>query len=792
VLAQICGIVLADVGLISSPVAMSVALLALAAAVSVGLRGRGSWLAVALLVACSGALSHARQLELAREHRPVGSVDRTLAATVDRVVAGTSGVRVDLRDVAAVDSVATPVPRRIRLYAEPTPEDPSALERRLPGERLWLAARLRPPSQRRNPGSSSPDSALDRAGIGAVGNLLHPALQVRLPNREGLRPAGWIAHWRAEANRRFGAAGTGAGLLRALALGDRGAPSPELDRVFARLGISHLLAVSGLHLALVAGIAFGLARISFGRSAYLAARIDTRRIALFVAVFSALIYAQLTGWGVPVRRAAILLVGLALGFVAGRRRAAVSLLSVAALAVLAQDPGALFQPGAQLSFLATVALIVAARRAPASVAPRVAFTRYAESLLRASASVIALTAPLAAWHFGRTAPFALLLNAVAIPWTAAVLLPAAGVALIAAGLGPGPWASGMLRAAGRAAEWTGTAAIALDRALPITPAVGPPGWPTVCCLLALAAGSLLATHTRSRVAFAIAVTAVLSFAAPRPIDPTPARVVGLDVGQGDALIVQDREAAILIDAGPAMRSGFDLGARVVVPALAALGIRRLELVVATHADLDHRGGLPAVLRSIPVGELWLPYGALREAGFRSSLELAQLYGVRVRECGAGSATREFGGMRVTPLWPPADTPPGSNNNASLVVRVDVAGRRLLFPGDIEASAEAALVTSGADLRADVLALPHHGSRTSSSAPFLAAVAAEVALVSAPCGGRYEMPHPEVVARVRAHGLPLWWTGRDGALLVGLTSPLHVAGFPDPAEPLPFRCRAPRD
>jgi len=769
---------------------MGGALLALTVAVLLGLRGRGSWLAVALLVACSGALSHARQLELAREHRPVGSVDRILAATVDRVVAGAAGVRVDLRDVAAVDSVAAPVPRRIRLYAEPTPEDPSALERRLPGERLWLAARLRPPSQRRNPGSSSPDSALDRAGIGAVGNLLHPALQVRLPNREGPRPGGGLARWRAEANRRFAAAGPGAGLLRALALGDRAAPSAELDQVFARLGISHLLAVSGLHLALVAGIAFGLARVSFGRSAYLAARTDTRRIALVVAVFAALAYAQLTGWGVPVRRASILLVGLALGFVAGRRRAAVSLLSAAALAVLAQDPGALFQPGAQLSFLATAALIAAARRAPAPASPHAAVTRYAESLLRASASVIALTAPVAAWHFGRTAPFALLLNAVAIPWTAAALLPAAGVALIAAGLDPGPWASGMLHAAGRVADWTGTAAIALDRALPITPAVGPPGWPSVCCLIALAVGSLLATHTRCRVAFAIAVTAVLSFAVPRSIDPAPARVVVLDVGQGDALIVQDREAAILIDSGPALRSGFDLGARVVLPALAALGIRRLDLVVATHADLDHRGGLPAVLRSIPVRELWLPHGAIREAGFRSSLELAQRYGVRVRVRGAGSAASEFGGMRVTPLWPPADTLPGSRNDASLVVRVDVAGRRLLFSGDIEAKAEAALVASGADLRADVLALPHHGSRTSSSSAFLTAVAAEVALASAPCGGRYEMPHPEVVARVRAHGLPLWWTGRDGALLVGLTSPLHVAGFPDPADPLPFRCRVP--
>jgi competence protein ComEC len=227
----------------------------------------------------------------------------------------------------------------------------------------------------------------------------------------------------------------------------------------------------------------------------------------------------------------------------------------------------------------------------------------------------------------------------------------------------------------------------------------------------------------------------------------------------------------------------------VVPALAALGIRRLDLAIATHADLDHRGGLPAVLRSIPVRELWLPYGARDEAGFRDILDLARRHGVRVRARGAGAATSEIGGMRVTPLWPPVDAAPGSRNDASLVVRVDVAGRRLLFAGDVEVGAEAALVARGADLRADLLALPHHGSRTSSSAPFLAAVGAEVALASAPCGGRYAMPHPDVVARVRAHGLPIWWTGRDGALLVGLSGPLHVSGFADPEEPLPLRCRA---
>jgi len=190
----------------------------------------------------------------------------------------------------------------------------------------------------------------------------------------------------------------------------------------------------------------------------------------------------------------------------------------------------------------------------------------------------------------------------------------------------------------------------------------------------------------------------------------------------------------------------------VVPALAALGVRALDLAILTHADLDHRGGLPAVLRSLPVRELWLPHGARSDESLRGLLAVARQRGVRVRERGAGDPAVEIGSLHVAPLWPPRRaTGAESRNDRSLVVRVDVAGRRLLFPGDLEAGAESRLIASGADLRADVLALPHHGSRTSSSSGFLTAVGAEVVTVSAPCGGRYAMPHPNVLARARDHG-----------------------------------------
>jgi competence protein ComEC len=282
---------------------------------------------------------------------------------------------------------------------------------------------------------------------------------------------------------------------------------------------------------------------------------------------------------------------------------------------------------------------------------------------------------------------------------------------------------------------------------------------------------------------------LLAWAPPRGVAPEAPRVVVLDVGQGDAVLVQGRTGAILVDAGAALRGGFDFGLRVVVPALAALGVRDLDLVIATHADLDHRGGLPAVLREIPVGQLWLPFGGRAVAGFAETLHAARDHGVPVRERGAGDPIVAFGDLRVEPLWPPEGSAgrERSSNNRSLVVRIAVAGRSVLLPGDLEASGESRLVARAADLHADVLVLPHHGSRTSSSAIFLAAVSPVVAIASAPCQGRYQMPHADVLARSRGRGFPVWWTGRDGAVVIGLTPRLHVAGSGVPRPNAGARC-----
>ncbi|MDJ0868939.1 MAG: ComEC/Rec2 family competence protein, partial [Myxococcota bacterium] len=400
---------------------MAVAAIALGGA----LPGRWRCAAALALAWAAGALSLALQLAagaltLEGEHVIEGRV-RTLlhwpgrwSAELDRlVVAG------------------RPTPARVRLVGEATPEGLPAFEAALPGQRIRARVRLRPSRPLRNPGAPDRERADRRGGIAAVGRLVHPALHARLPARDRWRWLAPLHRLRERIAERLSASGDGGALLRALAVGDARALPADARDAFARLGIAHLLAVSGLHLALAAALAYAALRHGPARSAWLAARGDVRRGCVLGALLAAAGYALLAGWGIPVRRALVLVLALALGFLAGRARSRTEPLAAAVIVILAAEPQALFAAGAQLSFAATAALLAAARRPGEPPGGRL------EGLLRSSATAFAATAPLAALHLGSRAPFALVANLLAVPWTGAVLLPAALLSAAAAGLDAG-------------------------------------------------------------------------------------------------------------------------------------------------------------------------------------------------------------------------------------------------------------------------------------------------------------------------------------------------------------------
>jgi competence protein ComEC len=774
--AQLAGIVAADRGWLE----VGPALVLLIHASALGLAARGTRLRAfaALAVAfAAGTLALAARLESAARVAPAGVVEATAEARLAALRSGPTGWTAVLRDVVCAEEACPALPGALALRGTSTPERHPAFEAYEPGTRVRARMRLRAPPGQRNPGGRERVYTLARSGVGAEAVLVHPALHAEVEPPGALR-AGLDRARRAGAAR-LAEHGRGGALLAALAYGEPSALSAPDREALARLGLSHLLAVSGLHVGLVAGLVWALARPLLARLTVRAPCRDARRDAVLVALAAAAVYAAVTGFGIPVRRALVLLAALAASFLRARPVPRGHPLALAALAILAVEPQALFDAGAQLSFAATAALVFAAR-AP-TVPP--AETRFARgraalaSVLRASATAVAATTPLVAFHLGRAAPFGWLANLVAVPLTGALVLPSALAAALLGAVAPEATASlAVARAASAVAASALGAAEALAQRVPGAEGLTPAAWALALATL-VSCAALRARSTALRTLLAVAATGVLATAPPPRFDPPPPRVVFLDVGAGDAVVVEGRRGALLVDGGRAIPGGVDMGRAVVVPALRALGLRRLDVVVASHADLDHRGGLPAVVEALRTERVWLPPGGSQDPAFGALVVAAGARGTRVEELALGDPPRAVGDLHVEVLWPPRDDVEALGpNDRSLVLRIEAGGRTVLLPGDLEAGAEARVLAAGVPLRADVLKLAHHGSRTSSTAAWLTAVGGTVAVASAPHAGRFEKPHAEVATRTQDAGYTLWWTGRDGAVLIGLAPVLHVRGW----------------
>jgi competence protein ComEC len=298
-----------------------------------------------------------------------------------------------------------------------------------------------------------------------------------------------------------------------------------------------------------------------------------------------------------------------------------------------------------------------------------------------------------------------------------------------------------------------------------------PGW--ALAVAGMAALALLLPFGRPvRFAWLLVLVPVLWWR-PSALPAGAYRVTVLDVGQGLAVVVETRRRVLVFDTGPAWRSGRDAGAAVVVPFLRGAGIEQVDALVLSHGDGDHRGGAASIEQRIRVDRRWVGPDA------------ANVYpaGPDVRPCAAGVNWR-WDGVRFRFLHPSAGAGV-RGNDSSCVLRVEGPGGRTLLTGDIEAPGEAALLAERARLATDLLVAPHHGSRTSSTAPFVAATAPRWVVFPAGFGNRWGFPAAEVRARWQRAGAGLWTTGEDGAVQVEFAS----AGVAGP--PTGWRCRAPR-
>jgi len=550
------------------------------------------------------------------------------------------------------------------------------------------------------------------------------------------------------------ASGPGLALARSLLLGDRrDLPEPWL-RGLRRGGLAHLLAVSGLHVGLLAGL------VLFLPGAW------PRGLRLGLVVLVVALYLLLVGPTPSLVRASVMTV-LAVGALALERPpAAVNALAWAVIFLLLQQPSLVTDVGFQLTAAATAGLVLGTRPLVES------WTRLPPWLGRPLAASVAAqlsSLPFALPRFHLLAPLAPLANLFFVPWTALALVGSLAWTLLAL-VAPTLAASTLPALDLLAAPFAAPAAVTrgVDLAVPLALPAGVGGTLLPALLAAGLYRLLLSPRWLLLAGLVLGLPLGLLLLAPpvlappvlasSPVASTP-ELVMLDVGQGDALLLRDGARAVLVDGGG--WEGGDFAGRVLLPALLGEGVRRLDAVVLTHPDLDHCGGLAGIVDYLPVGEVWTAPG-LPKTGCGGELILRPGLPQRVLWQGRKVAV---GAWEIDVLHPAAGER-REGNGGSLVLLAAVHGRRVLLTGDIDAPTERRLLRLfPRAFPVDVLKVAHHGSKSSSSGTFLRRAAPVLAIVSAGRRNRYHHPAAEVVGRFAGRGIPLLRTDVDGAIRV---------------------------
>ena len=559
-------------------------------------------------------------------------------------------------------------------------------------------------------------------------------------------PAGPIAalsaSLRGQVEKAYQAAGRespGKALSRALVLGDASTFPLEWKRGLRVTGLYHLLSVSGVHVALVAG------------AVWLLAGWCPRVLRLVLMLAAIAVYLLLVGPLPALVRAAVMGFLAVTALLAERPPAAVNALGWAVVLLVLERPDIVLSVAFQLTVSATAGLLLLG---PPLAERWSRLPRWLGISLAASVGAQIPTIPWALPRFHLLSPLAPLFNLPAVPWTGLAL----GASLLWTGLALiSPQAAGALLPVldFLAAPFSWPARTGPSAWLPVPLVLSPPAaW-----LLALLLALTLFLRPRLKLLALSGLALLLFVSLPRS---RGVELAMLDVGQGDAILLRDGPHAVLIDGG-GWRTG-DLGGRVLLPALLAEGVRSLDAVVMTHPDRDHCGGLVDIAAYLPVHEVWMGPGWEPEG---CAGNLATLPGARVRIVWAGE-TGSVGKWSLRVLHPARDEDRGTNER-SLVIRAEAEGRSFLLTGDIESWAEMRLLSCcGQEVQVDVLKVAHHGSKTSSTESFLDTAHPRLALVSAGVNNLYHHPSPVILDRLAERGIRVLRTDRDGLILIRLS------------------------
>lgn len=680
------------------------------------------------------------------------------------------------------------------------------------GDRVRFSGRLAPIGGFRNPGGF--DFARHMAFRGVWVRCWVPVerFHIRIPATEAAgwwHPDSWrpkIAQWMADRVN-----GDALALLQSLIIGERRHLTPRLRDTFNRLGISHLLAISGLHIGIIALVSYWTARWLMVRLPVLVWRGWVERAATMATLPPLIAYALLAGMSSATQRALVMALVIAVGIIAGRRHDLFNTLAAAAVLILVLTPPALFELSFQFSFMAVGGLLAgmplvrpATAFQPAEAASlRVRLTRWVKTSIILSLLANLATVPLSMFYFQQVSLVGCLTNLIFIPLFGFLVIPLALAAALMMVLIPPlgtvllSLAAGIVNAGLAVAETiAGVPFIAVATVVPTLFEMGLyyacGGW--ICYGLArnqncagqrgtlAGAGNAQGNFGKLRWV-GVLMAGLMLFGADglywmhRRFWHEDLRITFLDVGQGSAAVVAfpGGETMLIDGGGSAMPGAFDVGAGVVAPFLRRERIFTIDTLVLTHANSDHLNGLLAIAEQFRIGACWSNGEPASTAGYRRFITILKKKNIVCPEFRAIFGIHHSGGAEISVLYPPPDfrqrrlAVAGSGlNDDSLVIRIAQDGCSVLLTGDITAPAEAALVAlQGKRVAADILQSPHHGSRSSSSPVLIDAVRPAAVVISAGWRNRFGFPHPEVIKRYRRAGAVLWRIDTGGAVSLSM-------------------------
>ncbi|MBF0194603.1 MAG: DNA internalization-related competence protein ComEC/Rec2 [Magnetococcales bacterium] len=653
----------------------------------------------------------------------------------------------------------------------------------LPGDTVSFAAKVFTPKSFKVPGAFDYEKFLQNKGIVATGYAKDPVNPTKttdkyIINRARQKISNWISVNIKPENQ---------GLVEALLVGKRGRIEPAVKEALLVSGTFHLIAISGLHLGLVAGWSFFVLRFLITLIPAYSIANDSKRPAALITLLPLITYASLAGWSLSTQRATIMVGLYLIAVTVGRGRDGFQALMLAAVILLLWHPYELFQAGFQLSFIAVTALLaswpiikkyshVEVEKPNTIIKPTTSYLMFSSKTHKWKQKIISLllvtlfmqlvTLPVVTYHFHRLTPYGLIGNLLAIPWVSFLSAPLGILALIGKFIHPdiGHWfltaMSASLEQLINFINWVAQLPFAWQRSC------GPSlaGFGIATAGLAWAA---MLDNKRNKIL--VALLAILALLLPKPTAAPEGwlHIAVLDVGQAQSIAIRSPSGDwSILDAGGIVNPRFNIGESAISAYLWHHGVETIERVIISHPQADHMAGAKRLLRNFNVQNLWLGYfpeEEINNISYRNLISQGNKSGVNIKRFDSSSTIQDDSlTIQVLP------TLIGNNktniNNRSLTIILTIGNQKFLLPSDIQKGGEKWLLKQNAIPEVTMTVAPHHGSRTSSTLPFIKAANPDHVIFSVGKNNRYLFPNTKIVERWQNSGAQLWQTDRNGTII----------------------------